>query len=245
MNLVLFHPGEYGAAERVARLPKGDARAEHLFKVLHVREGQAFRAGVANGASGLARIEGEEGACWRIRCAFDRPAEARPRVDILLAMPRPKALPRILEDLAALSFGTLWLFAASKTRGAYGTSHKAEAAAVEAAVWAGLQQGRHTRVPEVRTLEGLSLGALPLAEYAARLVAHPTEEASLPLLQSLRGLPAAARVLLAIGPEPGWTDGELKRLFCRHFLPFSLGPAPLRTHAAAVALLSALQLHLG
>ena len=69
---------------------------------------------------------------------------------------------------------------------------------------------------------------------ANRVVAHPYAAPG--------GAVAAAegRLLLAVGPEGGWDDGEVAALAGRGFRPYSLGKRILRTDTAAIALLSRL-----
>ena len=50
------------------------------------------------------------------------------------------------------------------------------------------------------------------------------------------------RLLLAIGPEGGWTDDEVALLESHGFARYSLGPRILRTDTATVALLASLAL---
>ena len=46
------------------------------------------------------------------------------------------------------------------------------------------------------------------------------------------------KVVVAIGPEGGWTDGELKLFLANGFLPVHLGERVLRTDVATPALLA-------
>jgi RsmE family RNA methyltransferase len=66
-----------------------------------------------------------------------------------------------------------------------------------------------------------------------RVVAHPYGA----------GEPAAGaegRLLLAVGPEGGWTDEEVSLLEAHDFARYSLGPRILRTDTALIALLAKL-----
>ena len=50
--------------------------------------------------------------------------------------------------------------------------------------------------------------------------------------------PISGRTLLAVGPEGGWNAFELDLLESRGFRRISLGPRPLRTDTACIALLT-------
>jgi RsmE family RNA methyltransferase len=47
-----------------------------------------------------------------------------------------------------------------------------------------------------------------------------------------------ARVLLAVGPEGGWNEFELRLLEAHGFQPIGMGPRTLRTDTACLALLA-------
>jgi RsmE family RNA methyltransferase len=68
-----------------------------------------------------------------------------------------------------------------------------------------------------------------------RIVAHPYGADSRPDCAEKSG-----RLLLAVGPEGGWTDEEVALLEEKGFARYSLGPRILRTDTAVVALLSRL-----
>ena len=50
----------------------------------------------------------------------------------------------------------------------------------------------------------------------------------------------ASRVVVALGPEGGWTDDEVALLEAHGFARLSLGPRILRTDTAAIAVLARL-----
>jgi RsmE family RNA methyltransferase len=77
-----------------------------------------------------------------------------------------------------------------------------------------------------------------LSPVETRLVAHPGESATAIAGAWPRG---AARALVAVGPEGGWDDFELRLLGDRGFSLVTLGARTLRTDTACVALLAALR----
>jgi 16S rRNA (uracil1498-N3)-methyltransferase len=58
------------------------------------------------------------------------------------------------------------------------------------------------------------------------------------LLNCLQSTPITEPIILAIGPEGGWTDGELDRAVKSGFQPVSLGQRILRTITAPIVALS-------
>jgi RsmE family RNA methyltransferase len=165
-----------------------------------------------------------------------------PDVDLLLALPRPKVMRRLWAQLAALGVGRIMLTNAARVERNYFDTHVLDEAHYRPLLLEGLQQAQDTRLPGVsihrrfRPLVEDELDALSSA--GTRLVAHPAPAAT-PIASAWPQ--GAARVLLAVGPEGGWDDFELRLLFGRGFSPVSLGARTLRTDTACIALLAALR----
>jgi 16S rRNA (uracil1498-N3)-methyltransferase len=69
-----------------------------------------------------------------------------------------------------------------------------------------------------------------------KIVAHPPKDGELSAdCSSLRMRPA-----VAIGPEGGWTDGEVALLESKGFSRYSLGSRILRTDTATIAVIAQL-----
>ena len=181
----------------------------------------------------------------RLACRWTGEAPERPRIDIALAMPRPKVMNRLWPVLAQMGVGQIWVVQARKTEKAYLGTHVLEPERVRAGLLEGLSQARDTRLPEVRVLGGVPemLDAVRDAGYAVRLFAHPGENPE-DWRGALGGIPSDGRVLLAVGPEGGWTPREAKACLAAGFVAMSFGPRILRTDVAVVALLTAVKLFL-
>ncbi|MBR6021580.1 MAG: 16S rRNA (uracil(1498)-N(3))-methyltransferase [Kiritimatiellae bacterium] len=238
MNLILLEAEEVGA-DGIVALGRGDARARHVETVLRARVGQTVRVGVVGGRTGTAEVlETGEGGL-RLACRWTGDAPERSRLDIALAMPRPKVMNRLWPVLAQMGVGQIWVVQARKTEKAYLGTHVLEPERVRAGLVEGLAQARDTRLPEVRVLGSVEemLAASRAGGYAARLFAHPGENAG-DWRGALGGIPSDGRILLAVGPEGGWTPREAERCLGEGFIPMSLGPRILRTDVAVVALLA-------
>ena len=240
MNLILLDPGE--VVDGVVRL-RGD-RARHLRAVLRAGVGDAVRVGVLDGPAGEGVVESFEGDETLLRCRFDAAAPPPPPVDLLLAVPRPKVLNRLWAQLAALGVGRILLANAEKVERMYFDTHVLDEAHRRARLIEGLAQARDTRLPRVsvhRRLKVLIEDELDgLCGGAARVVADA----------SFAGPPGAAipdeseRIVVAVGPEGGWTPYELELLARHGFRGFGLGPRTLRADTACVAVLALVHDHL-
>ena len=235
MNLILLEPDEIQTDGTAVLAGK---RARHVREVLQAAEGEEIRVGVVDGAMGTATIL-EDAKQLRLQCALAGGVPPVPRLDLLLAMPRPKVMNRLWPVLAALGVGRILVSNAWKTERNYFDAHVLEPGHVREGLIEGLQQARDTRLPQVsvhkqfkKLVEDKLDGFGP---YAARLVAHPGEGAF--PSEKLAALPREARVLLAVGPEGGWTPFELELLAAHGFESVSWGPRTLRTDTACAVLL--------
>jgi RsmE family RNA methyltransferase len=167
---------------------------------------------------------------------------ARPPVDLLLALPRPKVMKRLWAQVAALGVGRILLTHAAKVERMYFDTHVLAPAFIRERLVEGLQQACDTRLPEVtihRRLKVLIEDELDaLCPDANRVVADPSFDRTLPAAVAEGG---GRRLLLAIGPEGGWTPYELDLLARHGFSGAGMGPRILRADTACVALLAQAQ----
>jgi len=241
MNRILFEPDEATDGEVVLT---GD-RARHALEVLRAAPGTRLRLGEVGGAR---HDESEVVACapdsCRVRLGPVSPPLPRAPVDLLLALPRPKCLRRLWPQIGALGPGRVWLTAAEKVEKDYWGSTFLRPEVYRPLLLEGLAQAGDTRLPEIevrRRLKPLVQDVLPARyERDRRLLAHPAPDGA---GEGGRPLPApdsAAPTLVAVGPEGGWSDFELRLFEDAGFRRISLGPRILRTDTAVVALLSLL-----
>ncbi len=88
MNLLLLSPDELDAAGH-ARL--SGPRRTHALEVLQVSEGDALKVGVRGGRVGTATVT-SKGDPLELAVKLEREPPPRPGLDLVLALPRPKAL---------------------------------------------------------------------------------------------------------------------------------------------------------
>jgi RsmE family RNA methyltransferase len=236
VNLILLEPHE---AQRRGDVTLSGARAKHLIEVLRVEPGQVVRVGVIDGEHGQATIAEAAADTVRMRCVFESDPPARPRVDLLLAVPRPKVMRRLWAQLAAIGVGRIILTNAARVERPYFDTHLLTEDVYRPLLIEGLQQARDTRLPMVsihrqfRILVEDHLDAM--AGAAVRIVADPSAAAT---LTDVVAAQRPDRVLLAVGPEGGWNAFELALLQAHGFQLAGIGRRTLRTDTACIALLS-------
>jgi RsmE family RNA methyltransferase len=236
MNLVLLEERDRDDANRVTI---SDGRAAHLLRVLKVKPGQTVRVGLLDGPFGIGTVENAAEGGVTIQCVFDAEPPPRPRVDLLLALPRPKVMRRLWAQLAALGVGRIILTNAERVERHYFDTHVLAESCYRPLLIEGLQQARDTRLPSVsihRQFKVLVEDDLDsLSGGGVRLVADPGATAS--VASALAARPAE-RVLLAVGPEGGWNAFELALLQAHGFQAAGMGPRALRVDTACTALLA-------
>ena len=239
MNRILLESSELDAEGRAELTGR---RARHVRDVLRAGPGDAVRVGILEGPLGRASILEIRPDLVRLQCALERHPPPRPSVDLIMALPRPKALKRLYATVASLGEDRWWLVNADRVERDYFDTHVLHPGFIRDRLIEGLEQCGDTRLPEVSVRRRLKPfiedeldGLCP--DAGIRCLFHPRAERD---AQELRGrLAHQSRVLLALGPEGGWVDYELDLLARHGFLAVRLGTGRiLRNDTAAIAALA-------
>ncbi len=212
------------------------ARARHVREVLGVVVGDEVRVGVVRGGRGLGRVTEITDEAVVLRCQVGD-APPAPWLDVVLAVPRPKVLARVLEALASFGVRRIDLVNAWRVDRSYFASPKLATEALRASLWTGCEQGATTWLPEVTVrpllvpfLDEVLAPRLAGEPRRVRLLAHPSAP-------GLEHAPSGAEgVTVAIGPEGGWIAAELDSFAALGFHTVAIGPAVLRVETAVAAL---------
>lgn len=233
MNRILFEPNEI--VDGVATF--GGVRAEHVLNVLHGEVGQILKTGEVNGSIGTSEIVSIEDGCITVRTTHQKES-LKPWVDLVLAPPRPRVMKRLLPQLAALGVGRIVLVGAKKVEKDFWGATLLKEANYRPLLIDGLMQAGTSILPTLTTVRNFRRWVRDELDAAFptpnRVVAHPYDGAAIPLSTRVAG----ERLLLAVGPEGGWTDDEVELLEAQGFRRLSLGPRILRTDTALIALLA-------
>lgn len=235
MNRILFEKSEIEGGTAKC----GGARAKHILEVLHGEVGQELKTGEIDGKIGTGRIVAVDAAAGEVEIEVDHREESLATwVDLVLAPPRPRVMKRLLPQLASLGVGTLVLVGAKKVEKDFWGATLLKEENYRPLLVDGLMQSGTSIMPKVECRRNfrkfISEEADAMFPGSNRVVAHPY------------GAPATdvrargGRMLLAIGPEGGWTDDEVAFMESHGFARYSLGKRILRTDTATVALLSLL-----
>ena len=259
MNRILFERDEI--RDGVATF--GGERAEHVLNVLHGEVGQILKTGEIDGPIGTSVIEEIRGTgilpvhvgaetVISVRCSHTEESR-RPWVDLILAPPRPRVMKRLLPQLATLGVGRIFLVGAKKVEKDFWGATLLKPENYRPLLIDGLMQAGTSILPTLETRRNFrkfvteELDAL--FPSPTRIVAHPygvsrpsspISRPSSPIPHPSSPIPHPSSLLLAIGPEGGWTDDEVALLEEHGFVRYSLGSRILRTDTATIALLAQL-----
>jgi RsmE family RNA methyltransferase len=233
MNLVLLFDDDFIDAE-ARRVRLTGRRRAYVESVHRAAVGDTLKVGRLNGRIGsgrIARLSAEE---LIIEVELDRDPPPPAGALLLLALPRPKALRRVLQGAAAIGVKRIVLMNAWRVEKSFWESPALAAGALREQLVLGLEQGADTILPTVelrRRFKPFAEDEIPKLIAATRaLVAHPPAAAACP--HAVRG-----PVTLAVGPEGGFIPYEVELLCAQGFTAVSLGPRPLRVEQAVPALL--------
>ncbi len=234
MNLCLIRPAEYLNETRFAL--RG-ARKQHVEEILGMTVGDSFNAAEINGRQGRATIESISTDAMVCRAHFDAVPHAKPNLELIVALPRPKMLKRMLRTCAELGVRKLVLLNSWKVEKSYWQTPFLAEDVVREQLLLGLEQAVDTVLPEVvmaKRFKPFVEDDLPdLLGGREGWVAHPG--VSTPC-------PAAANQprTIIIGPEGGFTPYEVDQLIAAGCQSFHLGRRILRVETAVTTCLAKL-----
>ncbi len=215
---------------------EGDA-AHHLGRVLRAQPGQIYELSDGNSVR-LGRVD----LVLRDRVEFalleDIPSyQPAVHTTLLLAVVKFDAFEWALEKATELGVSTIVPVAASRSEKGLIAGAVKRADRWQKILAGASEQSRRVRVPELRDATRAA-DALQTTDADFKILLSEREGAQ-SLRQILTG-PPAKRVVLAIGPEGGWTDEEFASAGSGGFREASMGKMILRTETAVTAALACL-----
>jgi len=206
--------------------------ADHLIRVLRARVGQEFDI-----VAGAVVRRGQIVTIADDRVDFELGEEisaggSAPRVSLLLAIFKFDRLEWAIEKTTELGVSRIVPVIARRT-----DPHLASTSGKRAGRWNRIalqatEQSRRAAPPEIAAPVKLSQA---VNSAAALKIALSESETQTQLRDALREHTPEQEVLLAIGPEGGWTEEEMQLFRKEGWLSASLGPTVLRSETAAIA----------
>lgn len=233
MNLLLLEPAQIQDTQ--AQITDA-RRLAHVQKHLRLQVGDPIKVGMRDGAKGLARVVRLDDAGLQLdQLVLDQPPPPKVPLRLIVALPRPKVLRRLVMDAVTLGVEQLILLHSYRVEKSYWQTpflHQ-----LDEYVQLGLEQAGDTVWPSVQwrqrfkpfvedELPGLCAGRLGL-------VAHPYAGQMMPAQ-------VQQPVTLVIGCEGGFIPYEVELLAKNGCQPVGLGPRILRTETAVASVIGRL-----
>ena len=234
MNLLLLTPADFIETGSV-RL-KG-RRLKHVQEVHRAKEGDTLAVGLLGGSLGRGFVRKLDSEALELEVTLETPPVPKLPLTLVLALPRPKVLNRVLAAATSLWVARIYLVNAWKVEKSYWKSPRLSEENLELQRILGLEQAKDTVLPELhlrRLLRPFAEDELPgLLQGTLPLLAHP----GAPLLCPRD---AQGPVTLVIGPEGGFIEAEVELLTRSGCQAVHVGERILRVETAVAALVGRL-----
>ncbi len=236
MNLLILHEHDFIAPNQVSI---NDYRFEHLLQIKKVNVDDILEAGLVNGNIGWGQVISLNNEHIILQVSLTEPPPEPLPVHLVLALPRPKMLKRILQTISAMGVKRLSLIHCAKVEKSYWQSPWLKPEKLNLHLLLGLEQAKDTLLPRVdfyQRFKPFAEDVLPgLTPGRQALVAHPGK-ATFCLQQVNNKQP----VIMAVGPEGGFTDYEVDKFILAGFSRCQMGERILRVENAIPVLLGRL-----
>ena len=229
------------SAGGIVELP--DDAAAHLVRVLRLREGDTCVLFNGDGFDHDARLVkvGKRGASAEITGTRAIDVESPLRITLVQGIARGEKMDWILQKATELGVAAFVPVSSDRSE----VRLDAERAAKRHAHWCSVvvsacEQSWRARVPEVAAPQALGAALAELPAGTGRWLLDPEAATGVAAMPAPSG-----DVVLAIGPEGGWSVNDRAALVAAGFGGLRLGPRILRTETAGMAAIAALQARFG
>ncbi|MFC1744032.1 16S rRNA (uracil(1498)-N(3))-methyltransferase [Candidatus Riflebacteria bacterium] len=235
MNLILLFPEDFTGEKAHTACIKG-RRYEHIVKVHGAEVGSKLRVGLLNNRMGEGIITRMGGDSLDMAVTYNQAPPAELPVTLILALPRPKVLKRVLLSATSMGVKRIILMNSWRVDKSFWQSPATEPEKIRKQLILGLEQARDTILPRIEKkrlfkpfvedeLPGIIMNSIPILFHpgSSKACSEYSKEKHLTVL---------------IGPEGGLIPYEVEKLKDAGFSMMSLGERILRVETAVAAILS-------
>ena len=234
MNLILLSEDDF-IGQNCVRLE--GRRLKHLIEVRRSAVGDTLSVGLLNGLIGKGTVTTLTPDAITLDLHLDQKPPAPLPATLILALPRPKVLKRVIIAATSMGVKRIFLINAFRVEKSFWASPLLSQERIDEFLSLGLEQAKDTTMPEVQLrplFKPFAEDELPaIIKDSLALVAHPAAQHPCPSLLN-------QAVTVTIGPEGGFIPYEIEKLISHGFKPVSLGQRILRVETVVPALLSKL-----
>ena len=232
------------------------SQINHVNKVLAAQVGDTLKIGQLGGNIGTAIIEGMTADGIQLHSVqLSAAPPVKLDLTVILALPRPKVLRRLIMDMTALGVRDIILLNSYRTQKSYWQSPMLSR--LNEFVLEGLQQGVDTVAPRItlqkrfkpfvedelaslitnRAMVAHPYGDLSFSQYVQQQALAKPLQNTIPLVENKLSHSSSLPSLVCIGAEGGWIDYEIELLAAQGCQAVHIGPRILRTEAAVNVIL--------
>lgn len=234
MNIILLQQSDF-IAENKVRL--NDQRFLQIRDIHQSQIGDSVRAGIINGDMGRGIISAIDDNSVELDLTLDTPPPPKLPLSLVLALPRPKMLRRILRTVAELGVTEMHLINSYRVEKSFWQTPVLEASLIEGYLLQGLQQAKDTILPTVhlhQRFKPFIEDEFPtIVKNKRSLLAHPNTGESCPHCID-------EELVLVVGPEGGFIPYEVDKLLDAGCEGVHLGERILRVENAVNVLVAKL-----
>ncbi len=232
MNVLLFAP-ENRLADNGLEIAA--YQHQHLLNILKLKQGDHLRVAEENGNLGYARVELlNKEDCKLTLLSLDEPPPPQSTLSLIVALPRPQMIKRILQNIACMGVKALYLLQTSRVEKSFWQSPVLESEEIHRQLKLGLEQAGATQFPDIhfvpRFIPFVEDQLRPLIQGRQCFIAEPGEH------RRLNQIDTQNESLIAIGPEGGFIGKEIKTFKEAGFEALTLGRRILKVETAVTCI---------
>ncbi len=236
MNLLLLTDDQFTSDTSALANPR---QSIHIQQVLKLAPGDQITLGKLDGLMGKGTIDTLAGDSIKISniCLDQSPPPSLP-ITLILALPRPQMLKRILQTISTMGVQKICFIQTSRVEKSFWQSPSAKPLAIKEQLILGLEQGIATQLPKIEMYTRFR----PFMEDQLAGITHGTKK----IIADPSGANAPEAhtentpITLAIGPEGGFIEKEVEKFLEYGFNSIHLGKRILKVETAVPVLLSKL-----
>lgn len=237
MNIILLKATDFISTSSVQL---NDCRSQHIQKTLKSKVGDTLEIGLLNHSLGQGTISTIDKSGVTLEIDLNKPAPTPLALTLILALPRPQMLKRILQNAAEFGIKHIHLIHSQKVEKSFWQTPNLQAGTIQSYLELGLSQTKDVILPTVyqhKQFKPFVEDVLPqLMQNKQAFIAHPYSTAS---------IPAASHEerLIIIGPEGGFSDYEVALIQNQGVQAFSMGERIYKVENAVTLLAAKLSLN--
>ncbi len=231
MNIILINNSDLSNPNQVIL---NGHRAHHIIKVIKAKTGDKLKVGIVNGLLGEALVTNISASKVELEIELKNTAPPALPVILLLALPRPKVLKRVLSSAITMGVKEIYLCNSWRVEKSYWQTPLLTPEKLTEISLTALEQAVDTVLPKINLkprFRPFAEDEVPgLARNRDAQLLHPHPETP----STTKTITASAEnsALIAIGPEGGFIPFEVEMLMAAGLRTKSLGPRILRVEQA-------------